>query len=81
MIQTGRNATIRPVQAPARICSGACPFFEPIYDLGRKVAGTGVCGKHGGETTVRVGHPCLWTAMARPDLAGRISAPHPRTVS
>jgi len=48
----------RPV---GRICSGGCPHFEPVYQLGRKVAGTGTCEKGDCGTPVRVGHLCLWT--------------------
>jgi hypothetical protein len=62
-----RGTAPRDVQAPARICSGACPFFEPVYDLGRKVAGTGACEKHGGGITVQVGNACLWPKLSRPD--------------
>jgi hypothetical protein len=62
-----------------RVCSGACPFFEPLYDLGRKIAGTGACEKHGGEHVVRVGNPCLWPKLAKPELAGAAAADLPGT--
>ena len=50
-------------QAPARqrICSGACPFFTPEYDRGRKIAGIGRCEKHDSQLRVQVGDVCIWT--------------------
>ena len=68
MIDPGQAATVSSVHAPVRICSGACPFFEPVYDLGRKVAGTGACEKHGSGTAVRVGNMCLWTKSPKAEL-------------
>ena len=65
-------------QAPARhrICSGACPFFSPEYDRGRKIAGIGRCEKHDSQLRVQVGDFCLWArerfakpAIAQPALA------------
>jgi hypothetical protein len=50
-------------QAPTRqrVCSGACPFFTPEYDRGRKIAGIGRCEKHDSQLRVQVGDFCLWT--------------------
>ena len=62
-----------------RVCSGACPFFEPLYDLGRKVAGTGMCGKHGGEVAARVGTACLWPKTEKPVFLSVVTAKRPRT--
>ncbi len=67
--------------APARICSGACPFFEPRYDLGRKIAGTGQCDKHGGDTVVQVGSPCQWPKAEKDLIVTVVTEKRPRSAA
>jgi hypothetical protein len=59
-----KNETSFPRTAtrPARVCSGACPYFQAVYEAGRKVAGAGACSRHASGATVKVGICCLWTA-------------------
>jgi len=44
----------------SRICSGACPFFSPTYQQGRKLPGVGTCDRHESALPVTVGTLCLW---------------------
>lgn len=78
MMQSGQVLTKRTVQPLIRVCSGACPFFEPEYVMGRKVAGTGACEKHRGGTIVHVGHPCLWPRSDKQLLIGPTMAMRPQ---
>ena len=52
-------AKSEPAALP-RICSGACAFFVPVYEHGRKLAGQGLCANHASEATTSVGSPCIW---------------------
>ena len=70
MMQTGQVLPMRATHPPVRVCSGACPFFETAYEMGRKVAGTGVCEKHRSGATVHVGNACLWPRSDKGELVG-----------
>jgi len=52
-------AKSEPVALP-RICSGACAFFMPVYEQGRKIAGQGLCANHASEAATSVGSLCIW---------------------
>ncbi len=59
-----KGSTVLPGKLEAaalpRICSGACPFFTPIYERGRKIAGKGTCANHASDAATCVGTPCHW---------------------
>ncbi|HEY8475586.1 MAG TPA: hypothetical protein VIN09_01810 [Chloroflexota bacterium] len=47
----------RPAEA-IRVCAGDCPYFQPVFQNGRKRAGQGLC-LHDNRTTT-VGTLCQW---------------------